>query len=88
VPASAADAVAALDQIYASAYPVRVGAEAAAPRIAELIESVETDDAELRARYRDTHPRVGGFFDGWFALSAAKPGRRSGKSTATESDPN
>ena len=84
VPLSAANAVAALDGIYTAAYPVRIASDAAAARIAALVQGVETDDAELRARYRKTHDRVGKFFDGWFALNAAKSSRRGPKSAATD----
>ena len=87
VPAGAADAVDALDRTYAATYPTRVSSEVAAARIADLIQNVEADDAGLRARYRDVHGRVGGFFDAWFALSAAKPGRRGAKAVDSNGGP-
>jgi CRISPR type I-D-associated protein Csc2 len=84
VPVSAADAVGALDGIYTAAYPVRVASDVVAARVAGLVEDVETNDAGLRARYQETHDRVGKFFDGWFALSAAKSSRRGAKGATTD----
>jgi hypothetical protein len=63
---------------------VRVASDVAAAQIAGLVQDVETNDAGLRARYQGTHDRVGKFFDGWFALSAAKSSRRSAKGAATD----
>lgn len=72
VTASTADE--ALHQL-AAAFRAEYAAEIAAAAVADLqrdlIAKVEANDSGLRQRYRETHHKVGDFFDAWFGLGAA-----------------
>lgn len=87
LPATADVAVAALHDVYAKDYPVRVSQETTAEIINSLIRSVETDDTVLRDRYRRVHGIVGAFFDAWFATGAARVGKARGRVVALAESP-
>jgi CRISPR type I-D-associated protein Csc2 len=56
----------ALDTIFTSAYPVRVGADAVAMVQKERISGIESGDTALAETYRTTAAKVGAFFNAWF----------------------
>lgn len=62
----AACVVAALDDLYSSAYAVRVDADAVAAHQARLRAGVEGEDETLKAVYQATRGKIGAFFDAWF----------------------
>lgn len=58
--------VEAVHTLFSDAYPEHVDHEALRDLQAELIQSVEKNDLDMRARYGETASKVGAFFDAWF----------------------
>ena len=56
----------ALNDLFGTAYPAHVGADAVSALQNALIDAVEADDDALRARYEGTQEKTGTFFDEWF----------------------
>ena len=84
-PTDPAQAVTALGEIYAEAYPTAIRTEAAAEMVVSLVGAVERDDPALGARYRDVHRKVGAFFDAWFAMGSGA-GKPKGRKEAAKDE--
>ena len=65
--ATVGDACKSIQALFAEAYPVCVSATEAGELLAAMIDAVEIEHAEFRARYSDCQEKVGKFFDAWFA---------------------
>lgn len=62
-----------IEAMFAARYPKAIGADAADALRDGLIEKLEADDPEMRARYVANQQKVAGFFDAWFAgITGAK----------------
>ena len=61
-----ADVIQALANLFSDRFPASVGPAEAGDLLSQLLAKVETDDADLRARYVDGQRQIAAFFDAWF----------------------